>query len=68
MINGIPVNSGSTGSFDFSSLPTAIFSGISVTRGGASALYGSNAISGAINMNISPFSKNKILYDYLWRN
>ncbi len=49
MIDGIPMNQFG-GAFDFASLPADGVERIEVTRGPVSALYGSNAVTGAINV------------------
>lgn len=53
MIDGIPVNDPSNllgGSFDFSSLSTDNIEQIEIVRGPLSSMYGSEAISGVINI------------------
>ncbi len=50
MIDGIKLNSSQNGSVDLGILSTDIANQIEVIRGGASALYGGNAIGGAINV------------------
>jgi outer membrane receptor protein involved in Fe transport len=49
MIDGIPMNDFG-GAFDLSPLPTDGVEQVEVTRGPMSALYGSNAIAGVINL------------------
>ncbi len=49
MIDGFPVNSPTLGLFDISSLPASLFGRMEVVRGGQSALYGSNAMTGVVN-------------------
>ena len=50
LIDGIEANVGSDGTFDFSDLLTEDIERIEVIRGPQSALYGSNAVSGVINV------------------
>jgi vitamin B12 transporter len=50
MIDGVPVNTSATGSFDFANLTTDNLSQIEVVRGAGGSLYGSQAIGGVINV------------------
>jgi vitamin B12 transporter len=56
MIDGVEVNSGSTGSFDLGNVTTNGLSQIEVVRGAGGALYGSQAIGGVVNLLTSPGS------------
>jgi vitamin B12 transporter len=49
MLDGVEVNNGGAGSFDFANLTTDNTSHIEVIRGAGGALYGSSAIGGVIN-------------------
>ncbi len=50
MIDGVQVNSPTTGSFDFSNLTTDNLERIEVVRGPQSTLYGSDAMGGLVNI------------------
>ena len=59
--NGIPINSPTLGSFDFSLLPTFLISEAKVRYGGASIVDGGGGIGGSVQLNQSNnFSKNSI--------
>jgi vitamin B12 transporter len=49
LLDGVEVNSGTAGSFDFANLTTDNTSRIEVIRGAGGSLYGSSAIGGVIN-------------------
>ncbi len=49
LLDGVEVNTGSSGSYDFSNLMTDNTSRIEVIRGAGGSLYGSSAIGGVIN-------------------
>ncbi len=49
LLDGVEVNTGGSGSFDFSNLMTDNTSRIEVIRGAGGSLYGSSAIGGVIN-------------------
>lgn len=50
LINGRPIFSGLAGVYGLELIPSNILERIEVVRGGGSALYGSNAIAGTINL------------------
>ena len=50
LINGRPIFSGLAGVYGLELIPTNMLERIEVVRGGGSALYGSNAIAGTINL------------------
>ena len=50
LIDSRPVNSALAGVYLLDQLPTALIDRVEVLRGGGSALYGSNAIAGVINV------------------
>src|SRR5579875_401032 len=50
LIDGVDVNTGSTGGFDFSTITTDNVEPVEVVRGSGGALYGSQAIGGVVNV------------------
>jgi outer membrane receptor for ferrienterochelin and colicins len=50
LINGRPIFSGLAGVYGLELIPTNMIEKVEIVRGGGSALYGSNAIAGTINM------------------
>lgn len=52
--NGLPINSPSLGQADFSILPVGGFDQVAVHFGSGGALYGTDAIGGAIHLNSKP--------------
>jgi len=52
LINSRPIFSGLAGVYGLELIPTNIIEKIEVVRGGGSALYGSNAIAGTINIRL----------------
>ncbi len=55
--NGIPINSLTTGSADFSLMNTALFNDIRIVYGAEGTLYGSGTSGGAIELNNLPSLK-----------
>lgn len=53
LINGIRLSSAQNGQLDLSAIPMSMIDRIDVQRGGASALYGANAMTGVVNMKLS---------------
>ena len=50
LLDGVEVNTGATGQFDFSTLTTDALDRIEVLRGAGGSLYGSQAIGGVVNV------------------
>ena len=50
MVDGISVNNGYTGGANWASVPVNMIERIEIVRGAASALYGSNAMGGVVNI------------------
>ncbi len=50
MVDGVEVNSGTTGGFDIANLTTDNLNRIEVLRGAGGSLYGSQAIGGVVNL------------------
>ncbi len=61
--NGIPVNSPTLGSFDFSLLPSFLISEAKIRFGGASLVDGAGGIGGSIQLNQNTdFNKNELVF------
>lgn len=52
LLDGARMSSAQHGSIDLSSIPTRFVESVTVTRGGASALYGANALTGAVDVRM----------------
>lgn len=52
--NGVNINSASLGQSDFSTFPVLASENVSIQYGGSSALYGSGAVGGTINLYSTP--------------
>ncbi|MCS6809010.1 MAG: TonB-dependent receptor [Bacteroidota bacterium] len=52
ILDGVRINSTQNGQFDCSMFPASLLEEIEVIRGGGAAIFGGNAIGGAINMRI----------------
>jgi vitamin B12 transporter len=50
LVDGVEVNAGATGSFDFANLTTDNLDRVEVLRGAGGSLYGSQAIGGVVNV------------------
>jgi vitamin B12 transporter len=50
LVDGVRVNSATTGAGSFESIPLAIVERIEILRGGASSLYGADALSGVVQV------------------
>ena len=50
MVDGVSINNGYTGGANWSSVPVEMIERIEVVRGAGSALYGSNAMGGVVNI------------------
>ncbi|MFZ0890393.1 MAG: TonB-dependent receptor, partial [Candidatus Binataceae bacterium] len=50
LVDGVEVNAGATGAFDFANLTTGGLDRIEVLRGAGGSLYGSQAIGGVVNV------------------
>ncbi len=65
MLDGMKINQTTTGSFDFSILPTSMVNEISIYKGGMSAFFGGGAIGGALNIIPSPEDSGGISASFL---
>ncbi|MBU3700132.1 MAG: TonB-dependent receptor [Candidatus Kapabacteria bacterium] len=52
MLDGVRMSSAQNGSVDLSSLPVRCIDRVEVLRGGASALYGANAVTGVVDVRL----------------
>ncbi len=60
MVDGVSVNNGYTGGANWSSVPVEMIERIEVVRGAGSALYGSNAMGGVVNIITKETTGGKI--------
>ena len=58
LLDGHPVLTGDGGEVDFESIPLLDLERVEVVKGAYSALYGSNALGGVVNLITSPVSEN----------
>ena len=54
LLDGVPFIAGDTGELNFESIPAGMVDRIEVVKGASSALYGSNALGGVINVITKP--------------
>jgi iron complex outermembrane receptor protein len=57
LLDGLPFIAGDTGELNFESIPAGQVDRIEVVKGASSALYGSNALGGVINIITKPISE-----------
>ena len=68
LINGRPIFSPLTGLYGLEQIPTNMIDRIEVVRGGGSALYGSSAIGGTVNIITKIPKKNNYSIGYTYQN
>lgn len=68
LINGRPIFSPLTGLYGLEQVPTNMIDRIEVVRGGGSALYGSSAIGGTVNVITKIPKKNTHAFGYSYLN
>ena len=68
LINGRPIFSPLTGLYGLEQIPTNMIDRIEVVRGGGSALYGSSAIGGTVNVITKISKKNDYSFGYTYQN
>lgn len=66
LIDGIPVNSATTGGFDFADLPVDQVERIEIVRGPQSTLYGSDAMGGVIQILTGPDTRIRARVELEW--
>ena len=68
LINGRPIFSPLTGLYGLEQIPVNMIERIEVVRGGVSALYGSSAIGGTVNVITKIPKKNSYNFSYAYQN
>jgi outer membrane receptor for ferrienterochelin and colicins len=68
LINGRPIFSPLTGLYGLEQIPTNMIDRIEVVRGGGSALYGSSAIGGTVNVITKIPKMNDYSFGYTYQN
>ncbi|SDR81139.1 outer membrane receptor for ferrienterochelin and colicins [Gillisia sp. Hel1_33_143] len=68
LINGRPIFSPLTGLYGLEQIPVNMIERIEVVRGGVSALYGSSAIGGTVNVITKIPKQNSYSLDYSYQN
>jgi outer membrane receptor for ferrienterochelin and colicins len=68
LINGRPIFSPLTGLYGLEQIPTNMIDRIEVVRGGGSALYGSSAVGGTVNVITKIPKKNNYSIGYTYQN
>lgn len=62
LLDGVPFITGDTGEINFESIPTQLIQRVEVLKGAGSALYGSSALGGVINVITKDISPTPKLY------
>jgi outer membrane receptor for ferrienterochelin and colicins len=68
LINGRPIFSPLTGLYGMEQIPANMIERIEIVRGGASALYGSSAIGGTVNVMTKIPRQNDYTFTYTFQN
>ncbi|MBC8767381.1 TonB-dependent receptor [Arenibacter sp. BSSL-BM3] len=68
LINGRPIFSPLTGLYGMEQIPTNMIERIEIVRGGVSALYGSSAIGGTVNVITKIPRQNDYSFTYTYQN
>tara|TARA_R110002049_G_scaffold2962_4_gene23885 strand:+ start:4559 stop:6862 length:2304 start_codon:yes stop_codon:yes gene_type:complete len=68
LINGRPIFSPLTGLYGMEQIPTNMIERIEIVRGGVSALYGSSAIAGTVNVITKIPRQNDYSFTYTYQN
>ncbi|MEG3655928.1 TonB-dependent receptor [Arenibacter palladensis] len=68
LINGRPIFSPLTGLYGMEQIPANMIERIEIVRGGVSALYGSSAIGGTVNVMTKILRQNEYAFTYTYQN
>ena len=60
LLNGVRFNSAQNGQMDLSVIPASFLSSINVSKGALSALYGANALTGAVDLQMELPTENRV--------
>lgn len=64
MLDGIRINSSQNSIVDLSTIPASFLGSAEIIRGGNSAIYGGNAMSGAVNLISKSRKEKKLSFEY----
>ena len=64
LLDGMPISSSQNSSFDLNNISVSMIDNIEIVRGGASTIFGGNAIGGAVNIQTNAIPREKILANF----